>query len=1165
MKKNLNKIGIFAFVVGCATLMWVPTANAGKPAMETPRYTIRVAFSPGQRRLEGDTEISFPLTSRQVRFFLRTGLTVTAVKVNGRAAKLPVESGIEGTRTLYQLDLSRIKQGTTVRLNIAFKGEIFDAIQDLEKGTFVIGERTTGIISEEGIYLDDGSGWYPRLEAGLGLYTVEITVPDGWVAVAFGDTVESRHSQGFVTHRFTSGVPFDGMAVVAGRYTITERRKGAILLRAVFFAEDEGLANVFLDRLEQYLDQYEHLFGFYPYQRFDIVENFFTTGYSFPTFTLLGKNVIKMGERALQPGYLDHELVHSWFGNYLYFRPKTGNWVEGLTTYFANYYAREQEGPGAARAYRFGQMLRYTVRVTPEKDYSLREFEGKEEDYENDIGYGKASMFFHLLSRMLGSDVFQIMIRDMVHRYGGGYVDWDDFRKEMEPIMRADLTRIFSDWLDHPGIPDIRIENAIVVSEGSDFVVTGKITQTGHAYSLDVPIRVHFANGGSIDLSAWVDQPETLFRLSVDRMPSRVELDPDYHILRRVPKDEIPGSLNAALSTGNLLVITPEETGAYQPLIDRLKGFPGVVIETATPGREIPSQSFLLIGRYDENPLSAAWGPMFRRIVEVTPEGPKIMGTLYNAPEDAVFIWEKHPTDPGKYGGIYWGNSAEALGRARLLPYYGWESVVVFNKGSPVFRWTPMDGFKSWTAETVPTFLPPSVPRLRGSIEFLTRDELKGRKAGTPEAHEAALFIASAFKDAGLEPLTQIDPDGDYLQPFSIEIIDFIPARAPFYREVGGRSDAIEYWPLIVSPQQTVSWNRWVAISGVEDLADKPLPESSFAVWIPAEKTAGWKMEDWYYLTDLLKLSACSALVIVGKPGEIPGFPAPYFDYPSKAVPWPDQPGGYESPRVKQNVDPLLRHAKNQAALLVPVNPPRMPIIVVSPEEFEKKKVARGRRWTLELKFGRLKLPAENIVGYLPATESPESAPWVVVGAHYDHLGMTRDGVLLPGAVDNAAGVSALIESAHLLSLTTFPRSHHIVFVAFSGEEWGLRGSQAFVSAVAPEARIPYMVNLDAVGGRPDPDIYIIGGSRFPALASIAEYWANIHGLGIGKNIDQFALTRGSDFWPFLEAGIPVIGIFDADYRKMDQPEDDLAGVHFEKLARISGFVTSFVYALASR
>src|SRR5207253_10363259 len=85
-----------------------------------------------------------------------------------------------------------------------------------------------------------------------------------------------------------------------------------------------------------------------------------------------------------------HEIVHSWLGNYV-FNDGGGNWVEGLTTYLANYYWHELQGDLAkARAERRLMLLTYAVYVPPEKDYPLARFTQKSNQLDSAIGYSKA-------------------------------------------------------------------------------------------------------------------------------------------------------------------------------------------------------------------------------------------------------------------------------------------------------------------------------------------------------------------------------------------------------------------------------------------------------------------------------------------------------------------------------------------------------------------------------------------------------------------------------------------------------------------------------------------------------------------------------------------------------------------------------------------------------
>ncbi|HET7003338.1 MAG TPA: M20/M25/M40 family metallo-hydrolase, partial [Puia sp.] len=123
-----------------------------------------------------------------------------------------------------------------------------------------------------------------------------------------------------------------------------------------------------------------------------------------------------------------------------------------------------------------------------------------------------------------------------------------------------------------------------------------------------------------------------------------------------------------------------------------------------------------------------------------------------------------------------------------------------------------------------------------------------------------------------------------------------------------------------------------------------------------------------------------------------------------------------------------------------------------------------------------------NIIGYLD-NGSPYT---VVIGAHYDHLGFGEDGnslykgtekMIHPGADDNASGVAGMIELARLLKKSKNPKTNYL-FIAFSGEESGLRGSKYFTEyPTLPLSKISYMLNLDMIGRLNDSThVLTIGG-----------------------------------------------------------------------------------------
>ncbi|HEQ72122.1 MAG TPA: M20/M25/M40 family metallo-hydrolase, partial [Spirochaetia bacterium] len=120
---------------------------------------------------------------------------------------------------------------------------------------------------------------------------------------------------------------------------------------------------------------------------------------------------------------------------------------------------------------------------------------------------------------------------------------------------------------------------------------------------------------------------------------------------------------------------------------------------------------------------------------------------------------------------------------------------------------------------------------------------------------------------------------------------------------------------------------------------------------------------------------------------------------------------------------------------------------------------------------------AVNVMGYIPGSDPGQTKPWIIIAAHYDHIG-TREGsgdTIYNGADDNASGTAGILELAEAFSRYSPPPRHNLLFVTFSAEEVGLLGSRAFLEKkiLSPE-KIAFMVNLDMIGRNPDRTIEII-------------------------------------------------------------------------------------------
>jgi hypothetical protein len=208
-----------------------------------------------------------------------------------------------------------------------------------------------------------------------------------------------------------------------------------------------------------------------------------------------------------------------------------------------------------------------------------------------------------------------------------------------------------------------------------------------------------------------------------------------------------------------------------------------------------------------------------------------------------------------------------------------------------------------------------------------------------------------------------------------------------------------------------------------------------------------------------------------------------------------------------------------------------------------------------------------NIVGQLPGGDPEQRGSFVVVGAHYDHLGSGwpdvragHAGKVHPGADDNASGVAVLLELARILAGGPRP-DRSILFVAFTGEEAGRLGSRHFVKTKTG-GEIVGMINLDTVGRLRDGPLYALGiGSarEWPYILRGAGYVTGVSVEPVSEPLDS------SDQTSFIEAGIPAVQLFSGAHADYHRPSDTIDKVDAEGLVQVAAVAREAIDYLAGR
>ncbi len=201
-----------------------------------------------------------------------------------------------------------------------------------------------------------------------------------------------------------------------------------------------------------------------------------------------------------------------------------------------------------------------------------------------------------------------------------------------------------------------------------------------------------------------------------------------------------------------------------------------------------------------------------------------------------------------------------------------------------------------------------------------------------------------------------------------------------------------------------------------------------------------------------------------------------------------------------------------------------------------------------------------NVVGYI----DNKAEQTVVIGAHYDHLGTGGEGSLYRddetsihnGADDNASGVAILLATAKTLLTDKTPNSNYL-FIAFSGEEMGLLGSNYFVkNPTIDTKKVNYMINMDMVGRLNDENVVAVHGVGTSPRFKQVLFANNDQGLSISEHDSG---VGPSDHTSFYLADIPVLHFFTGQHSDYHKPGDDAEKLNYEGMEKIKSYILNIV------
>ncbi len=641
-----------------------------------PHHDLRITLIPEESRLVGSDTIRIsPGEVPELSFFLAEQAAVKKISLNGRSREHAFRKGE------LTIPVNSSERGREILMEIEYEAVFDDPVPVKPANMDNPGFGVSGTISDRGVLLLGGSGWYPYIPAESPTYRIEVDAPEGMAAVTAGKSLGSENRNGRTVSTWQVDDPVDFLALSAGRYEVMEKSVAGAMVAAYFFPETASLAPNYLEASARYIALYADLFGPYPFDKFAVVENFFPTGYGFPSYTLLGSRVIRLP--FIIHTSLGHEIAHCWWGNGVQVDYRGGNWSEGLTTYVSDYLYKERESLAAAREYRIQMLRNYASLVNPEEDIPLTRFKGRIDPVTKAVGYDKAAMVFHMLRRRVGDGLFWEGLGRIYMENLFKPISWKDFQRTFEAMAETSLEEFFDQWVSETGAARLSLADVTLTKKDGGYRIAGILLQDKPVFDLYVPVTVETAEGKETEIVR-SNRASTVLEISAEDMPRSLILDPDADLFRRLYPSEIPPSVNSLKGSESVLVVltknsAPESAETADLLIrslglDRAR----IVNEDALTEPMAEKNDLIFIGIPEKDRFLRG----MPETVSARENGFALNDRFYKYPSGGFFGVFQNPRAEGRVAALFLAQGPSAEIVARKITHYGKYSYLAFTSGA---------------------------------------------------------------------------------------------------------------------------------------------------------------------------------------------------------------------------------------------------------------------------------------------------------------------------------------------------------------------------------------------------------------------------------------------------------------------------------------------------
>jgi hypothetical protein len=457
-------------------------------------------------------------------------------------------------------------------------------------------------------------------------------------------------------------------------------------------------------------------------------------------------------------------------------------------------------------------------------------------------------------------------------------------------------------------------------------------------------------------------------------------------------------------------------------------------------------------------------------------------------------------------------------------------------------------------------------------VRYLASPQLKGRGTPSPELEKAASYIAKQFKSFGLKPPS----DDGYEQPFEVHAAARLgPNNHLTFEESGKRTTlklASDYSPFRFSSPGSVKGAVVFAGYGITakdynyddyagiDVRDKivlilrhePQEADEHSVFNGRELTE--------HATFAIKAANARAhgakgVIIVNDVHAHPDGKDALAGFNEASGPT-DAGVFFAQVREPYAEEWLKEEGYDLASIARDIDKD------LKPHSFALNKL----NIDLSVDLQRETKTVHNVVGYLPG----ETSEYIVIGAHYDHLGLgdehslapSQMGTIHPGADDNASGTAGVIELARYLSKQP-KQKRGVLFMTYAGEELGLLGSAWYVGhPILPLKDAVAMINLDMIGRIREGKVYVSGLGTGDSLLKMLQDLPSPDGLKL--DLAEKLGYAGSDHLSFTLRQVPVLFFFSGLHGDYHKPSDTADKIDSADAAKLLDYVATVAEKLRS-